>query len=299
VEGFRTRLLQPRPGSPPQHAFTVDLEDWQQSVYDVRLPVSDRFMRGTDRIVELLDRHNVRATFFVLGNLAERFPATVQSLHRAGHEIQTHGYGHIPVHRMQPREFEADVTRARKLLEDLIGESIRGYRAPSFSLTGATAWALDALAACGFAYDSSIFPMRIRGYGIEGWCRRPHWIRTRSGGLIVELPVSTAEVFGHRVPVAGGGYFRLLPYAIIRAGLRQIESAGEPAIIYCHPHEFDPEGLAAVARALPYRRRLHQGLGRRRFAAKIDRMLTDFRFGPLRDLLPAGEPAVARPGERP
>jgi len=291
VEGLSYAPLAARNSAESRHALTIDLEDWQQSVYDGSLPVSDRFHHGTDRILGILDRHGVKATFFVLGNVAEHSPDLVRRLQRCGHELQTHGYDHTEIGRRTPRQFREDVVRARSILEDLLGEPVTGYRAPRFSITGSTAWALDVLADEGFRYDSSIFPLRVRGYGIGGWCPAPHRIRTRCGAELIEVPVATVTVFGRRLPVGGGGYFRLLPYRLIRRALRQMERVGQPAVIYCHPHEFDPDGIWETPFRVPLRQRLHQGLGRGSFTRKIERMVRDFAFGPVSGLLP---PSVAR-----
>lgn len=285
VEGLSFAPLVRARGRPLRHALTVDLEDWQQSVLDHGLPVSDAFLTGTERLLEILDRHGAKATFFILANVAKHSPNVVKRLSECGHEIQTHGYDHTEISRQTPQQFRADVTRARAILEGLIGQRVRGYRAPRFSITTRTAWALDILAEEGFRYDSSIVPMRIRGYGINGWCPAPHRLRTRRGAELLELPIATVRAFGRPLPVGGGGYFRLLPYRLIRRALRMIERQGRPAVVYCHPYEFDPGALWDKQLRIPLRQQVHQGYGRRSFARKIDSMLRDFAFGTVRDLL--------------
>lgn len=267
------------------NAITIDVEDWGQSVYDANLAITDRFRRGTDRILAMLDAHDVRATFFVLGIAAEKAPDLIRSIHRAGHEVQSHGYGHRLIDTLTPLEFRADLDRSRKLLEDIISDRISGYRAPAFSVTVNTLWALDAIADAGFACDSSIFPVAMPRYGISSAPWFPHRLRTPCGRELIEVPVASFRMFSQRFPVAGGGYIRLLPYRVIRHGVRQLNRAGHPATIYMHPYEFDPDALAEFPHPISLRRRLNQGLGRRGFAMKIERLLRDFRFGPIREAI--------------
>lgn len=267
------------------NAITIDLEDWAQAVLDPDLPVSDRFRVGADRILKLLDARGVRATFFVLGRAAERAPDLVRAIHAAGHEVQSHGYGHRLIDALTPAALRADLIRSRKVLEDIMGERVRGYRAPAFSVTRRTPWALDEIVEAGFSYDSSVFPVAMRRYGVHHAPHYPHRLRTPRGNDITEVPVASFHGLGRRFPVAGGGYFRLLPYRVIRFGLGQLNRAGHPATIYAHPHEFDPEGIAASPHRIPLRRRVHQGLGRRGFEGKIDRLLGDLRFAPVGEVL--------------
>lgn len=277
----------PRDKSQPlRHALSVDLEDWPQSVFDHHRSVSTRFITGTHRILELLDTFGVRATFFVLGLAAEIAPSLIRALHRGGHEVQIHGYDHTEVHHQTPEQFRQDVLRAKGIVEDLIGCEVYGYRAPRFSITAGNLWALDVLARCGLRYDSSIFPMRVRGYGIDGWPRFEHRLRTREGLELVEVPVATVRVLGRVLPLGGGGYLRLLPYPLIRWGVKRLHSRGVSAVLYCHPYEFDPGAFAESSLPVPWSVRLHQGLGRRGFARKIRELLDEFPFGPIRDLLP-------------
>lgn len=281
--------LRPHPtaaaGGRPLHAFTMDVEDWQQSVFDARLPVSQRFVVGVGRAVELLDRHRVKGTFFVLANAARAAPSLIRELAAAGHEIQTHGCDHTPVHRLSREAFRQDVLRAKGTLEDVIGRPIYGYRAPRFSIDRETLWALDVLAECGIAYDSSIFPLRIRGYGIAGWPLPPVRVRTPCGGEIIEAPVAAGRLLGRAIPVGGGGYFRLLPRAALVNRLRRIDAEDRPIVLYCHPHEFDPAALREMPVSVPLGVRLHQGLGRSGFAGKMEAALTSLPFGTMSAVL--------------
>jgi len=267
------------------HAISVDVEDWQQSVFDHSLPVSQRFVTGTRRILDLLDKTGTRATFFVLGNVAVKVPDLIRELAACGHEIQTHGYDHTEIHTMTPEAFRRDLLRAKGTLEDILGSEIVGYRAPRFSIDRKTIWALDVLAECGFRYDSSIFPMRIRGYGIAGWPLEPVRVRTSLGNGITEVPVTVGKTLNRHFPLGGGGYFRLLPSRIIIAQIKRLDKSRTPSILYCHPHEFDPEAFAELPFKVPVTRRIHQGLGRRSFARKLESLLGEFSFGPIGDLL--------------
>ena len=268
----------------PFNAFTVDVEDWIQSVYDVNLPLTDRFIRNTHRVLALLASCDVRATFFVLGLAAEKAPSLIREIDRAGHEVQSHGYGHRLLTTLSPAQFRDDLERSKRLLEDTVGKPIVGYRAPAFSIVRQTLWALDVLVDCGFRYDSSIFPIPMTRYGIKGSPWYPHRLRAPGGGEIVELPVASWRVFGRRIPVGGGGYVRLFPSTLLRAGVRQLNHQGHAAVMYVHPYEFATRELAELEVPIPLRMRLHQGLGRPGAARKIS-LLAEFRFGPVAQML--------------
>lgn len=267
------------------NAISVDVEDWIQSTVDANLPLTERFQHSTRKVLAAFARHNVRGTFFVLGLAAEKAPDVVREIQQAGHDVQSHGYGHRLVHTLTPEQFRADLERSKKLLEDLLGQPVTGYRAPAFTITLENLWALDVLVECGFKYDSSVFPLRTSRYGIDGAPRFPHILRTPSGYELFELPVASWEVFGRRVPVGGGGYFRLFPYAALRRGVRQINAAGQPATIYMHPYEYDPVEFRELGHPIPFKTRLHQGLGRRAFPGKVDRLLAEFPFGSIQDVI--------------
>ena len=268
----------------PLNAITIDVEDWVQSVLDPNLPLTDRFVRNTHRVLELLESHGVRGTFFVLGLAAEKAPELVREIQRAGHEVQSHGYGHQLIHTLDRDAFRSDLERSRKLLEDITGQPITGYRAPAFSITQETLWALDVLVECGFRYDSSIVPVKTRRYGIDGASWFPHRLQTPSGYELMEWPVASWQMAGVRRPIGGGGYFRLYPFALIRKAISQIHRSQAPAVIYMHPYELAPEELSELPYRVPWKLRLHQSLGRRGFARKMHRLLTEFRFGPIRSV---------------
>ncbi len=285
LAGVRGQPLQDGKAIPNRCAFTVDLEDWHQSVFNNELPVSDRFVIGLDRILALLDETDGKATFFVLGNIAQAFPQHVRRLVALGHEVQTHGLDHTCVHRLTRAQFIHDVTTSKKRIEDITGQAVTGYRAPRFSIDQNTAWALDALRDCGFWYDSSIFPMRIRGYGVSDWPVAPQMLQLPNGGELLELPVSVLRRWHTALPIAGGGYFRLLPLRFLLSGLQFLIREGLCPVIYCHPHEFDPEGMRECASKVTLRKRLHQGLGRKSFGNKIRSLLTRWQSITLRDYI--------------
>ncbi len=267
------------------NAMSVDVEDWLQSTIDPKLPLTDRFHTNTRRVLEAFARRNVRGTFFVLGLAAEQAPEMVREIQAAGHEIQSHGYGHELVTTITPDHFRADVERSKKLLEDITGQEIYAYRAPAFSITRQTRWALDVLVELGFRYDSSVFPIPMKRYGIDGAPHFPHRLKTPGGHEIMEVPVASWKVAGRRLPTGGGGYFRLFPYTLLRRGVRQLNAEGHGATIYMHPYEFDPNELNEIDYPLTWKTRLHQGLGRAGFAGKVDRMLREFRFGTMQDII--------------
>jgi polysaccharide deacetylase family protein (PEP-CTERM system associated) len=264
----------------PLHALTVDVEDWPQSTLDHSLPITVRAVRNTRRLLEILRRHRVRATFFVLGLLAEQFPGLVREIAADGHEIGSHGYSHQPVFGIGPAAFARELAMSVSLLETITDQKVLGFRAPDFSINAESPWALDIIAEQGLRYDSSIFPVRTRRYGIPGAPRHPH----RLANGLLEVPLTTLELAGRTFPVAGGGYLRLYPYAVTHWAIRRMQAEGAPAVVYLHPYELDPTELQEIEWRVPARLRLTQGVGRRRTAAKLDRLLVDFRFGPVRDL---------------
>jgi polysaccharide deacetylase family protein (PEP-CTERM system associated) len=280
------------------NAMTVDVEDYfhvtafsQAISRDDWGSLESRVERNTQRLLELFGRRNVRATFFVLGWVAERFPALVREIASQGHEVACHGYSHRLVNQQSPEDFREETLRAKNLLEGAIGSRVRGYRAASFSIRRDNRWALDILVEAGFEYDSSIAPMRHDIYGWPDGPQVPGRIKTPGGATLVEFPVMLARWGGPRVPVAGGGYFRILPYQLVRAGLRQINSGQrQPFFFYMHPWEIDP-GQPRVGASLKSRLRHYTGL--ERCEEKLDRLIGEFRFGAMEDVLAGLLPARA------
>jgi len=269
------------------HALTVDVEDWPQSTLDHALPITERAVANTRRMLELFDRHGVRGTFFVLGRLAKKFPHVVEEIAAAGHEIASHGYSHKPVWKIGPQTFSDELEHSVKLLEDISGCRVAGYRAPDFSIDRDSLWALDILAEFGITYDSSIMPVKMRRYGID---RFPRHIHRRESGLI-EVPLSTTRIAGRRWPIAGGGYLRLYPYRVTARALRRLEAEGLPAVVYLHPYELDADEINEIGFPIKARTRFAQGLGRKHIEARLTRLLTEFRFAPLREVIGRHLPA--------
>ena len=231
-----------------RNAITVDVEDYfHVSAFSSRISREDwdsyecRVEQNTQRLLDLFDGLGAKGTFFVLGWVAERYPGLVKEIASRGHEVACHGFSHRLVYEQSPKEFRDETVRAKSVLEDLVQVSVRGYRAASYSIVDRSLWALDVLVEEGFTYDSSIFPIRHDRYGMPDARREPHRLRTPSGYSIVEFPMSTVELGKYRLPVSGGGYFRLFPYWVTKAALRKINNdEGAPFIFYLHPWEIDP-----------------------------------------------------------
>jgi polysaccharide deacetylase family protein (PEP-CTERM system associated) len=271
------------------NAMTVDVEDYfHVSVFDGVVPRSQweslesRVVSNTERLLDLFDEHAVRGTFFVLGWVAERYPSLVPSIAARGHELASHGYAHRLVYDQTPDSFRDDVRRSKAIIEEQSGCRVNGYRAPSFSVTEQSLWALDVLLEEGYRYDASIFPIRHDRYGIPDAPRWPHAM-ARAGGSLFEVPGSTVRVGGTNLPVAGGGYFRILPYAWTRWGMRRLNRVeGQPAVFYLHPWEIDPEQPrlpASVLGRFRHYRNLHLT------EARLHSLMRDFSFGPLQTVL--------------
>ncbi len=272
------------------NAFSIDVEDYFQvaalapAAPPESWPTGEyRVARNTDCILGLLAERNIRGTFFILGWCAERSPALIRRIAEAGHEIACHGYSHQLIYRQTEAVFREEALRAKHFLEDTIGAAVTGYRAASFSIVQQSLWALDGLIDLGFEYDSSVFPIHHDRYGIPGARREPGLITAPSGRTIVEFPMSAAKFGPVRLPVSGGGYFRLLPYAVTKAGLRQInEKTGEPFTFYLHPWEVDPGQPRLKVKwfsRFRHYNNLHKCEGRLR------RLLGEFSFSTMRDVL--------------
>lgn len=291
---------------PIVNAMTVDVEEhFHVSVFDGVLPrhrwtgLDSRVCMNTARILDLFEEYEITATFFVLGCVAERYPRLVSRIASLGHEIASHGHGHRLVYDQTPRAFRADVRRAKEILESASGRRVLGYRAPSYSVTPRSLWALDVLIEEGYEYDCSIFPIRHDRYGIPLSPRHPYVVR-RAGGTLIEAPASTAAIGPVNLPIAGGGYFRILPYWWTHWGFSRLNRhERRPGIFYFHPWEIDPDQPRLEAGLLSrfrHYRNLDQTEGRLR------RLLSDFRFGRMVDLLnaapiaaPLGQAALALP----
>jgi polysaccharide deacetylase family protein (PEP-CTERM system associated) len=285
------------------HHFTVDLEEYfQVSAFETRIARSawqgfeSRVAAQVAQLLELLARHNARATFFVLGWVAERQPDLVRTIARAGHEIASHGWDHVRVTHQTPGQFRASIRRSKDLLESITDAPVLGFRAPSFSIVRGREWALDVLIEEGYCYDSSLFPVRRPGggYGYPGASPDPHRLE-RPGGCLVEIPPTTLQWCGMRLPAAGGAYFRLLPYRVVQAAFRQSERRGVPGTFYIHPWEIDPDQPRI---AVPWLTRVRHYGGLRRTARQLERLLSEFRFTAIRDTVAALSAAPPLPALR-
>lgn len=264
------------------NALTVDVEDWfQVGAFERTITRADwdgcvhRFEGNTDRVLDLFARNRVRATFFILGWVAERAPALIRRIAEAGHEVASHGYDHARVFTLDAEGFRADLTRARGLLEDACGVHVTAYRAPSFSIDRRNPWAHRVLAEEGYSYSSSVAPI---GHDHYGWPTAPRFAyRPLADADLVELPVTTALLGSRRIAAAGGGFFRLLPYAVSRWAVASVNREGEAAMTYFHPWEIDP-GQPRVAHA-PLKSRLRHYTNIGRMEAKLERLIRDFRWG--------------------
>lgn len=273
----------------PRHHFTVDVEEYfQVSALEGCVPYEawdgyeTRVERSVDRLLGLLADARAGATFFTLSWVAERHPAMVRRIVEAGHELASHGWRHRRVTTLTPAEFRDSVRRSKSVLEDISGQCVRGYRAPSFTLTEDRAWAFEVLVQEGYAYDSSVYPGR-RGH--PSGPRSAYSIRTPAGDL-TEYPIATLRA-GRLIPAGGGAYLRLLPFGLVRGALRQAERDGRAATLYIHPWELDP---AQPRLPVPVRTRIRHYGGLDRTESRLRRLLSEFEFGPL--MRPAAEPVA-------
>jgi polysaccharide deacetylase family protein (PEP-CTERM system associated) len=270
--------------------MTVDVEDYfHVSVFDGLIPrhewasMESRVCANTERILSIFDEEGITATFFVLGWVAERFPRLVRDIAARGHEIASHGFEHRLVYDMTPAAFREDVRRSKALLESAAAAPVLGYRAPSYSVTSRSLWALDVLMEEGFVYDASIFPIHHDRYGIPVSPRHPYVLQR--GASLVEAPASTVRWGPFNLPIAGGGYFRILPYAWTRWGIRRLNDVERlPAIFYLHPWEIDPDQPRLSASRLS-RFRHYRNLGKTEDRLRC--LVREFRFSSMISLLQA------------
>lgn len=266
----------------PLNAMSVDVEDYfQVSAMEPTVDRKDwdaypsRVTRNVEAVLDLFARHDVKATFFILGWVAERYPALVRRIAAADHEVASHGMAHYRVSSQTPEQFREDVRRAKAVIEDAAGVPVRGYRAASFSLNAGTAWAHGILDEEGYAYSSSIYPIRHDHYGMPDAPRSA--FPPLGGAAFLEIPISTVEVAGYRFPCGGGGYFRLLPYRLSERALRRVNAVdGMPGVFYFHPWEVDP-GQPKIP-GLSRRTRFRHYTNLARMEARLDRVLAGFRW---------------------
>ncbi len=264
-----------------RNALSVDVEDWfHVGAFENSIRREDwngldcRVERNTDFILGMFDDAGVKGTFFTLGWVAERYPQMMRRIVDQGHEVASHGYDHKRVFTMQAEEFAADLAKTRTLLEDVTGQAVTGYRAPSFSIDKRTPWAHEALGEAGYAYSSSVAPVVHDHYG---WPEAPRYAFVpKNSGSLLELPVTTARFAGRTLAAGGGGFFRMLPYAFSRWAIRQVNAEQRPAILYFHPWEIDP-GQPRVANA-PIKSKLRHYTNLSVMADKLRRLIKDFEW---------------------
>jgi polysaccharide deacetylase family protein (PEP-CTERM system associated) len=285
-------------GDSIRNALTIDVEDYfQVSAFAPYIARSDwdrrecRVEGNVDRILSMLDRHQTQATFFTLGWIAERYPQLIRRIADQGHEVASHGYGHQRATDLDEADFKADVERAKHLLEDVGGSAVTGYRAPSFSIGTANLWTFDCLARAGYRYSSSIYPIQHDHYGMPDAPRFAH----RVNDTLMEIPITTLRLFGRNLPASGGGYFRLLPYAVSRWMLQQVHAReGESAVFYFHPWEIDcnQPRIEGIDRKTRFRHYVNID----RMEQRLNCLLQDFHWGRMdRLFLDRVVPPAARP----
>jgi len=225
--------------------FTVDLEEWfhanyEDNLFDNNKQYEIRVIDNTERLLELLEKNNSKATFFTLGYIAEKFPSLVRKIHEHGHEVASHGMSHQLVYKQSKDEFREDIRKSKILLEDIIGDNVLGYRAPSWSITSDSKWAWKIIYEEGFKYDASVFPIKNFLYGMPESDRFKYSVSYKEKKLdLIEVPCSTAKLFGKNIPFSGGAYFRLFPIQMIEYFMNSVNREGKPVIFYIHPREID------------------------------------------------------------
>jgi polysaccharide deacetylase family protein (PEP-CTERM system associated) len=268
----------------PLNALTIDVEDYfQVSALAPHIgrdrwdSMPCRVERNIERLLLLLEESRARATFFTLGWIAQRYPCMVRDIVAGGHELASHGFDHLRASEQSPAELAIDIGKAKTILEDIAGTVVHGYRAPSFSISKDNLWAFDTIASAGYTYSSSLYPVRHDHYGMPDAPRFPY--RLRNG--LLEIPVSTVQVWGRNLPAGGGGYFRLAPYRISRWAIERINRVdGKPAIFYTHPWEIDPQQPRVAGVTLKTRFRHYVNL--HRTEERLARLLADFSWGTVR-----------------
>jgi polysaccharide deacetylase family protein (PEP-CTERM system associated) len=272
------------------NSLTIDVEDWFHVLDSPTAPNIDqwphlesRIERNVETMLDMLDAYSVKCTFFWLAWAAERHKSLVQRCCDGGHEIASHGYGHVLAYKVGPEAFKNDIIKSRMILEDIIGEAVLGFRTAGFGITDEATWAFEVIKVAGYEYDSSIFPAR-RGHGGLLVSRLgPHIIRTRTGDL-TEVPMSAVEVMGRRVVLFGGGYLRIAPKWLIRLGAEKLDKIGQPLIVYVHPREIDPKHPRL---ALSLKRRFKCYVNLRSTMPKLQWLCKNYQFVPMRELVDA------------
>ncbi len=264
--------------------LSIDVESWEEANIDCQISTNPSLVRQVDKVLEILDKHNAKATFFILGKVAETFPDLVKSIVSAGHEVACHSFFHRPIYRQTPEEFKTDLLRAKQVLETISGQRVAGFRAPYFSITRRSLWALPILVEAGFAYDSSLVPVRAPNYGFADGTDGFYRLNFPNGSSLLEAPPATVRVFGFKVPL-GGGYFKMFPKKPFLEKLTEHQKRNESAVFYFHPHELEE---------LPPRRELKnvtfwvywkENMGRKKMPEKLEFLFSSFCFTSFKQAL--------------
>ncbi|PJB31952.1 MAG: polysaccharide deacetylase family protein [Deltaproteobacteria bacterium CG_4_9_14_3_um_filter_65_9] len=281
-----------------RNAFTVDVEEYfQVEAFSDLIPKRDwhkfpsRVEETTMRLLELLDTHHVRGTFFVLGWIARVHPALVEKIHKAGHEIASHGFDHTMITEMTPEAFRRDIRQSKTILEGITGTSVNGYRAPTFSITEKTSWAYEILLQEGYSYSSSVYPIWHDRYGWPAFGDQPRQMGSDGNGEIREIPLTVGSIGPFRIPFGGGGYLRAYPLRLTNALFRGLARDGRHGVVYVHPWELDTGHPAVQA---PFFRRLRHHIGIPKLRRKLVHLLGAMRFGTLAQLLEANQAVSIR-----
>lgn len=276
-------------------ALTIDVEDGiniaMRDYFNIDIRPTDRVIQNMTIILDIFSRNNIKATFFILGEVIEVFPDLVRKIDSLGHEIGIHGYHHDQVFRLNPAKLASGLKKAKDLTENLIGRKVYGFRAPAFSIRKDTSWALDVIAECGFEYDSSIFPSASLRYGWNGFPKDICRVRLKGDNSIVEVPLSVINIGGRAFPVCGGGYLRYYPYSFTRSAFKTI-GKHRPVIVYLHPYELDTEKYPDYFHSAVSKAGLRQRvplmlyrLNKSTVRSKLDRLSHEFRFAPMFEII--------------
>jgi peptidoglycan-N-acetylglucosamine deacetylase len=267
------------------NAMTIDVEDWYHSITSIPFKdwekYEDRIEMCSNKILSIFKKFGTKATFFCLGYIAEKYPKLIEAIQKEGHEIATHGYAHQLVYDLSHDEFRNDLKKSVKILETITGEKIAGYRAPYWTITKDSYWALDIIADEGLKYDASIYPIKTYMYGIPDSPVYPYEIKLKENKKLLEIPPTVATYFGRRVPVAGGFYLRALPYKFVKSALRKVNSKNKSAVVYLHPPEIDPDKPKLE---LPFKERFLHYHNLHTIESKLIKLLQDFKFSTIKNI---------------
>jgi len=276
-------------------AMTIDVEDgvsiWMRDLFGEEMPPTGRVLDNMEILLDLFTQHGVRATFFILGEIAAEYPSLVKQIASGGHELGVHGYNHDQIFRLTPEKAREDIHRARDLVEQVSGQPVYGFRAPAFSVSEQTSWVLDIIADLGFRYDSSIIPARTKRYGWPGFNRRIHRMILPGGKSLIEVPLSVDKLLGRTMPACGGGYLRHFPYAVTRRSFLKIQE-DRPVIVYLHPYELDnrryPGYFYDAKKSLGIKQRLpltFYRLNKGTVKGKLTNLIREFPFKPIIEVI--------------